>query len=150
MEGGVSTVWWGCGFSVLRSHCGRKARYRSAVAVLLKKPHGKRQRQLSRSPALIWQAAPQRECQPTPEAMQLQQDIQDLSTHFTAIIHEKTGIRQHLTLTSVLHDIYKNPLNCEEQSCLLFHKIISIRPCCWLRSLWKSVKVGHYKKKRQV
>lgn len=39
---------------------------------------------------------------------------------------------------------------CEEQSCLLFHKIISIRPCCWLRSLWKSVKVGHYKKKRQV
>lgn len=32
-------------------------------------------------------------------------------TRFVAIIHEETGIRQHLTLTSVPHDIYKNPLN---------------------------------------
>lgn len=35
---------------------------------------------------------------------------------------------------------------CEEQSLLLFHKIISIRPCCWVRSLWKSLKIGHCKK----
>lgn len=89
----------------------RSVGYSSVRPVLLKKYHGKRQRRHSRGLVLVWQAAPQRECQPTPEATQLQQDIQDLSTHFTAIIHEKTGIRQHLTLTSVPRDIYKNPLN---------------------------------------
>lgn len=47
----------------------------------IEKYHRERQRQCSRGPASVWQAAPQRECQPTPEAMQLQQDIQDLSTH---------------------------------------------------------------------
>lgn len=55
----------------------------------IEKYQRRKQRRHSRGPASVWLAAPQRECQPTPEAMQLQQDIQDLSTHFTVIIHEE-------------------------------------------------------------
>lgn len=39
---------------------------------------GERERWCSRGPTLPWLAPPQRECQPTPEAIQLQHEIRDL------------------------------------------------------------------------
>lgn len=101
----------------------------------IEKYHGERQRRRSRGPALVWQAAPRRECQPTPEATQLQQDIQDLSTHFSAIIHEKLALgstwRSHQSCMKFTR-IPWTSFACEEQILFLFYGLISIKPCCWL------------------
>lgn len=105
----------------------------------IEKHHKKRPRRRSRGPASVWLAAPQRECQPTPDATQLQQDVQDLSTHFTAIIHEKNrrsaAPDAHISPAWYLQESLELFSACEEQSRFLFSGLISIKPCCWLGTL---------------
>lgn len=125
----------GVDFSVLHSYCWREAGYSSAA---IEKYHGERERDSDGAPEAqrrFWQAAPLRECQPTPEATQLQQDIQDLSTHFAAIIHVKTGIRCSHQSCMIFTRIPWTSFACEEQSLFLFYGLISIKPCCWLGTL---------------
>lgn len=94
--------------------------------------HGERR---SAVPPSVWQAAPQRECQPTPEATQLQQDIQDLSTHFTPIIHEEQAFsstwRSHQSCM-IFTRLPWTAFACEVQSCSLLPTLISIKARCWL------------------
>ena len=155
MEGGgggilVQYASEGVDFSVLHSYCWREAGYSSAA---IEKYHGERERQRrrSRGPASVLTGSSTERMSANTEATQLQQDIQDLSTHFAAIIHEKTGIRCSHQSFMIFTRIPWTSFACEEQSLFLFYGLISIKPCCLIRhpahSFWKSVQNGHCKKK---
>lgn len=66
--------------------------------------------------------------------MQLQQDIQDLSTHFTVIIHEENwhsaAPDAHISPAYLQGSLELFFFACEEQSLSLFHGLISVKPRC--------------------
>ncbi len=129
---------WGCGFSVLHSHCTREAGYSSAATVLLKNITG-------------------RERDGAPEAQHRfdwQLHRENVSQHLKPRNSNKTfRIYQHISLLFFMRKLAFSSTWCshqsrmiftripwisfawEEQSLFLFYGLISIKPCCWLATL---------------